>query len=216
MRRLDALTVQVSKRKIRIGTYYGDTPRSADLQVVEQHKWEQRGAGFVCPFLRCAACGGDLVWSRADIGQKRERLVCDRPDCGARVEEDEVILTRERMRRTPPDLLFTTAEMLNRQMSATPARPLFGMGPRQVRPPWAMLLDEAHTYSGPHGSQLALLVRRWRNEVRHAVQFVGLSATLTDPQQFFAQLVGLKLRVRSPRSFPPARCRRKGGSISWS
>ena len=55
-----------------------------------------------------------------------------------------------------------------------------------------MLLDETHTYTGVHGAQVALLVRRWRQRVRSRVQFVGLSATLTDAQGFFEELTGIR------------------------
>ena len=56
--------------------------------------------------------------------------------------------------------------------------------------PRLVLLDEVHTYSGVHGAQVALLLRRWRHSVRSPVTFVGLSATLRDAKSFFAQLTG--------------------------
>ena len=48
-----------------------------------------------------------------------------------------------------------------------------------------------HTYSGVHGAQVALLLRRWRHSVPAPVTFVGSSATLRDASSFFAQLTGV-------------------------
>src|SRR6266567_2924736 len=95
------------------------------------------------------------------------------------------------MRREPPDVLFTTTEMLNRQLSDGTNGHVFGVGPRAARKPEVMLLDEVHTYEGTTGAQAAYVIRRWRHAIGRPVQFVGLSATLRDAQTFFAQLVGL-------------------------
>ena len=53
-----------------------------------------------------------------------------------------------------------------------------------------VLLDEIHTYAGTHGAQVAHLIRRWRREMTSPSHVVGLSATLADPEGFFAQLIG--------------------------
>ena len=46
-------------------------------------------------------------------------------------------------------------------------------------------------YSGTHGAQVANLLRRWRGELSHPPHIVGLSATLPDPTEFFARLIGI-------------------------
>ncbi len=189
-RRTDGAVQRYAGRKMRIGAFFGSTPTRARLASVEGH-WEKRGSGFVCPFLVCPNCGKEFVWHRQDIESGRERLVCVDGQCHTEVHEDEVMLTRNRMQETPPDILFTTTEMLNRQMSSSRTRHIFGIGLTRERSPYLMLLDEAHTYNGIHGAQVALLIRRWRCLVHGPVQFVGLSATLTDAQGFFAQLIGL-------------------------
>lgn len=189
-RRLDGLLAESGQRKLTIGAFFGLTPHSAQA-LLTQGGWQRLGAGFVCPYLRCPRCGGDLIWAENDLRTERERLVCGRSACGASVAEDEVLLTRGRMRRMPPDVLFTTTEMLNRQLSDTTNGHVFGVGPRAVRKPEVMLLDEVHTYEGTTGAQAAYVIRRWRHAIGRPVQFVGLSATLQDAQAFFAQLVGL-------------------------
>ena len=117
----------------------------------------------------------DLIWPQADRDRNADRLRC--VSCHLTLDGD-LALTRESLRARPPDLLFTTTEMLNRHASATGLGRL--MGWRAATPPRLVLLDEVHTYSGVHGAQVALLLRRWRHSVRSPVTFAGLSATLRD------------------------------------
>ncbi|MBK6781951.1 MAG: hypothetical protein IPG75_20820 [Gemmatimonadetes bacterium] len=67
---------------------------------------------------------------------------------------------------------------------------VFGISAK--KPPRLVLLDEVHTYSGVHGAQVALLLRRYRHAVGRELQFTGLSATLRNAGEFFAQLTGLR------------------------
>jgi hypothetical protein len=114
------------------------------------------------------------------------------------VGADEVLLTRSAMQKAPPDLLFTTTEMLNRHMSSQWSRELLGLDRNRQRSPHTMLLDEVHTYGGSHGAHVALLLRRWRHAIKYPVHFVGLSATLSDPQGFMARMVGLSAGAVTP------------------
>ena len=189
-RLLDGVTLATSHRKLVMGAFFGPTPYRAEISDLID-KWQDTSIGFICPYLRCPVCQGDLVWARHDIEARREKLVCVSRKCSGQVLEDEIILTRARMQDTPPDILFTTTEMLNRESSSTWSRHVFGIGLSTQQSPYAMLLDETHTYQGTHGAQVALLVRRWRNMIASPIQFVGLSATLTDAQGFFADLVNL-------------------------
>ncbi|MFI7578003.1 protein DpdJ [Micromonospora sp. NPDC049497] len=178
-------------RRLRIGVLYGDTPQNAQqLQARTSHlarSWTGRSGDAVCPYLACPRCRHNLVWSRKDQAENRDRLRCFHASCGLVI--DDVVLTRENLRGNPPDLLFTTTEMLNRNATDPGLGQLLGWrGPRR---PSLVLLDEVHTYTGMHGAQVGLLLRRWRHAVRSTVTFVGLSATLRDAAAFFAQLTGL-------------------------
>ena len=180
-------------RRLRIGVLYGDTPHNAQhLRAQKSHlarAWRSRGADVVCPYLSCPRCRQELIWSRQDQDQaeNQDRLRCTQATCGLVI--DNVVLTRDSLRDNPPDLLFTTTEMLNRNATDPGLGQLLGWrGPRR---PSLVLLDEAHTYTGMHGAQVGLLLRRWRHAVRSPVTFVGLSATLRDAAAFFAQLTGL-------------------------
>lgn len=190
-RRLDASLGARGRRKILIGTFFGPTPHSAAFAHNTKTGWQQIGGGLRCDFIRCPTenCLGDMVWLDADRTEARERLCC--LTCDATIESDEVILTRERLVRESPDILFTTTEMLNQRIGDGRYRHLFGIGDRATRPAELMLLDEVHTYAGTSGAQVAYLIRRWRWLLRRPVSFVGLSATLKDGARFFARLTGL-------------------------
>ena len=180
-RRLDGLL----KRPLSIGAYYGDTPLT---EGVVRSKWSRGRSGYICPFMACPQCREPLEWTEADISASRSRLTCS--GCGKTVNNTEVALTRQQMSQTPPDVLFTTTEMLNRQLANMWDRHVFGV--RAKRPPILMLLDEIHTYDGVSGAQTAMLIRRWKHAVGTPVCFVGLSATLRDAGHFFGQLTGLE------------------------
>ena len=131
-----------------------------------------------------------MLWRQADIDAGRERLVCSRPDCDGSISEEHIILTRGRLQRQPPDILFTTTEILNQRLSDHWMRGLFGVGVASSKKPLMALLDEVHTYSGASGAQVALTLRRWRHLLGAPISWVGLSATLGDAARFFADLTG--------------------------
>jgi len=190
-RRLDSLTLE-SKRKIRIGAFFGATPFSTEKLLAEKNEgWKRKGDGFRCGFMACPTpgCSGDLIWPEVAVRSGREVLECD--ECRRKITDDEVTLTRQSLQKNPPDILFTTTEMLNQRMSDSWSRHLFGLRPQASRAPEMVLLDEVHTYSGFHGAQVAYLLRRWSHLVRAPITFVGLSATLRDGNRFFARLTGL-------------------------
>jgi hypothetical protein len=178
------------RRSLRVGAFYGDTPLNATEKALERAKWVKRRDRWVCPYLRCPSCQGELVWLHSDVLAAVERLTCDN-SCGATIHSDAVVLTRERILAEPPDILFTTTEMLNQRLSDTKWRKVFGVGEPKGRCPYLLLLDEVHTYSGPAGAQAALTLRRWRALLSNPVSWVGLSATLLDASRFFSDLAGL-------------------------
>ena len=191
-RRLDKFIEAQGGRKVRIGALFGATPQDGlELQRWPKKGWRRVETGYICGYMVCpvGGCGGDLIWPMEDLHQKRETLVCH--SCGNIIADDEVVLTRAGMQRSPPDILFTTTEMLNQRLSDSRCRYLFGLRPGAVRPPEMVLLDEVHTYSSTHGAQVGYLLRRWRHLVRAPISFVGLSATLREGSHFFSRLTGL-------------------------
>lgn len=193
-RALDEVLVSTGKRPLIIGALFGDTPINPKDA---QEKWAKRlasPAGVVCPFMRCSVCSGELIWTNEDIAASRELLVCSSSTCYGKTSSKQLLLTRESLQKTPPDILFTTIEMLNRRLSHPPmARSLFGVGSgiQRSRKPLMVLLDEVHTYVGTTGAQAALTLRRYRHALGTDLHFSGLSATLAEAERFFSDLTGL-------------------------
>lgn len=182
--------------QIRVGAYFGPTPGSAK-RLHYQSAWIRSADGHVCPYLTCrnrtslnTPCDGELVWKHEHQSSGVEQLTCRR--CQWIVSDSEFAFTRNSMQKRPPEILFTTTEMLNRSLSDGWSMHVFGVGPRAKQPPKLILLDEAHTYSGVSGAQVAYLLRRWRRAIANPVAMVGLSATLANPATFFSELSGIK------------------------
>jgi len=181
-----------SGRPLRIGTWFGLTPRAAFwLKQGWAKGWKEvrhrgRVEGWECPFLACPECGEPLIWRLSDIDAARERVCCT--GCRVVIDESYITLTRDRASSNPPDVMFTTTESLNRQLAAPDQHRAFGIGDRRVR---AVLLDEIHTYEGTSGAQNALLLRRLRRALRGPVLWAGLSATLENPEEFLAEFATL-------------------------
>ncbi|HEY3547729.1 MAG TPA: protein DpdJ [Propionicimonas sp.] len=185
-------------RHVRIGVLYGDTPEPRDFDLAggrsaQKKKWQRTGQGWASPYFPCLTegCRGSLLWLDADRTSGVERLTCD--TCATTTPVGALALTRESIRRNPPDILFSSTEMLSKQATGKLASVLGWKGPVGVR---MVLLDEVHTYAGVHGAQVGLMLRRWRHANRQwgkdSPEFVGLSATLRDAGDFFANLTGVE------------------------
>jgi len=186
-RKLDDLLKSHSRRKISIGAFFGDTLESANIAREAAKKFEG-----ILPFdlLRCPTkdCAGKMEWRLEGSSAQPEELRCSR--CDHHVPNDEVRLTRRSLAAAPPDILFTTTEMLNQHLGNYAFHHLFGVG--KCEGPTLVLLDEVHTYEGSSGAQAAFLLRRWMKRSECRPHFVGLSATLSDAPAFFSDLVGAK------------------------
>lgn len=203
--KINKVLVARGQRPLRIGALYGDTPWSSTDPALNpggrrRKAWRpDRGDDLICPYLSCPQCGADLVWQARDRRSPRrteqETVRCR--TCQLTLGPDEFALTRASLCSRPPDLLFTTTEMLNNQASDPDLGWLLGWSDAPTsrtlkrNVPRMVLLDEVHTYAGVHGAQVGLLLRRWRHAIRTPVTLVGLSATLRDGADFFAQLVGV-------------------------
>ena len=143
-----------SGKSLNVGVWYRDTPLNTMAD-----KWRQERGRKVCPFLKCLSCESNLYLSN-DGG-----LECSSNSCSDVIKEDELILTRTQMQDTQPDVLLTSVETLNRQISNDWSKHVFGVGPKVKHPPRVLLLDEVHVYSGIPGAQVTHLLRRWRHAV---------------------------------------------------
>lgn len=93
------------------------------------------------------------------------------------------VVSREVFRTTPPHILVTNYAMLEYLFLRVDDSPLF-------HGPWRFIVvDEAHTYAGAKGSEVALLLRRLRSRVKEPhddpAQCIATSATLgvSDPKR---------------------------------
>ncbi len=185
------------RRPLLIGALFGQVPHAGRYLTEPSGNlgWRRlsvRGqAGYECPYIDCPRCSQPMVWLEADVLAGEERLVCPASRCPERIQSDEFCLTRERMLRQPPDVLFTSTEMVNQRLSSVRYGRLLGIGLNIDRRPLFVLMDEVHTYDGGHGAHVASLVRRWRYASQARPHFVGLSATLIDAPRFFAELIGI-------------------------
>lgn len=177
VRKLDNFLQRHGSRKIRIGTLFGDTFNADYLED------EMRKGGVSYDLLSCE-CGGQFVWHNERYVKQEEILDCKR--CGKSIDSSELSITRQ---STPPDILFTTTEMLNQHLGNSNYNHLFGARFGQSIP--LVLLDEVHTYEGSTGAQTAYLLRRWMQKTNTRPHFVGLSATLSNASKFFANFVGV-------------------------
>jgi hypothetical protein len=188
-------------RRITFGALLGDTPNAIDFDRVltgtnrllaEVRHWRRTGAGFCVPFLKAPSDSRrDLIWRDADRRANRTCLYADGSAGQAEIPVGVLRLTREELQAQPPDILFLSAEMLNRELGNTDWSRTFGVGQRNMVPR-LILLDEVHTYQGVAGAQIAWLLRRWRHWARtRKTHFVGLSATLADGAAHLARVAGL-------------------------
>ncbi|MBK6280848.1 MAG: DEAD/DEAH box helicase [Gammaproteobacteria bacterium] len=173
---------------VSVGVLFGDTP--FNVGKIAQQWRNTRGA---CPFFRCPDCGGELQLHSDQVAEGDARLGCR--SCGSGVDSRQLRFTRKAMMDDPPDILFTSVEMMNQRLADSTMRHLFGLGPLAERTPSLMLLDEIHLYTGTFGAQVAYLLRRWSHLTRRQTHFVGLSATIAEGAAFFASLVGLDQSV---------------------
>lgn len=191
--RLTPLLQSSGARPLRIGVYYGDTPRNWEhfASPYPPKNWKRQGRGYICPFIRCLKCDGPLAWSEDDAAAGQQRLRCVTGRCNGEI--NNVVLTRDALKAGGCDLLFVTTESLNARITERELRPILGLDRPSNSKPLFVLLDEVHTYAGAPGAQVALTMSRWRNALgpNAAIRWIGLSATLRDADEFFATMTGV-------------------------
>src|SRR5690606_10910888 len=129
-------------RRVRVALLYGGTPYNTDFEKMTPRGWTRTNSGWTSPYFPCLSdgCAGSMAWLDRDRRKGTERLTCS--ICGRATEADAIALTRESITKRPPDILFTTTEMLSKQStSGRVAEVLAWKGPNGTR---LVLLDEVH------------------------------------------------------------------------
>lgn len=190
-------------RAIRVGALIGDVPFSADFENDVRNRYQldawprPRGIeGRRVPHLRHPKTGKPLVWLDMDRRAGKTVLRLEENTSSVVVPHGVVVLTRDELLASPPDILLTSIEMINKELSSEVGRKALGFNTGQC-PLKLILLDEIHTYEGLTGAQVPWILRRlayWTRGARRAqsVHVVGLSATLQDAPGHLATLSGIE------------------------
>ena len=187
-------------RQIRFGALLGSAPRYDWFQNIKQQesKIEERGwkrveGGYVIPYLNSPSDPKkNLVWRDKDRKDKKNSLFIlgtesNIPD----IADDTLVITREDLEQSPPDVLFLSAEMLNRELGNSKWGDAFGVG-KYPNSPRLLLLDEAHSYDDIGGAQISWLLRRWQYFAKlRGLHVVGLSATLDEASKHLSGLANI-------------------------
>lgn len=200
---LQKINVEMRRRGSRpltIGALTGDTPWEEQFLphrlgglAFEQYKrsrWKRSGAACIVPLVRSPSDGSsDLLWRDEDRLAGRVALY-RKGEADPDVPTDTLVITRDQITSTPPDVLFVSVEMLNRELSNPQFNRVFGIG--QHSAPRLLLLDEAHSFAGATGAQSAWVIRRWMHWARaRNLHAVALSATLKDAPAHIAAILGI-------------------------
>ena len=109
---------------------------------------------------------------------------------------------RSRIRRDPPNVLFTNPDMLH--LGILPGHEKWGHFFANLR---FVVVDEVHTYRGVMGSHMAWVFRRLRRICElygSRPVFVCCSATIANPAELAASLTGLEVEAVLEGSAPAA------------
>lgn len=193
--KVGALLNAKGMRPITVGALLGDLPPAGHFDLGDKSpflkQWKRvHNRGWVVPFLRAPfhANRGELVWLDADRKAGRTTLYrVDALDEPPEIPDSVIQLTREGLQANPPDILFLSLEMMNRELGNPLWARTFGIGVEEK--PRLFLFDEVHNYSGLSGAQAPWIVARWRQAARpKGLHVVGLSATLRDAPKHLATI----------------------------
>lgn len=133
----------------------------------------------------------------------REALDSYRKVTGIEEPFDSEVLSRDRMFEDPPDILITNYKMLEYMLIRQRDRLM--LNPERADMLRFLVLDEAHTYEGRRGSDVAMLMRRVKRRMngRGRIRCIMTSATIvknsdydkafSEVSLFFEQLFGESL-----------------------
>lgn len=158
---LDRLREMLGGTEITFGQWIGSSPATGKSPLVDRAESSSRN-GYLAERKK-----------RLEEARKKERAV--RP-----LAPPEECLSEQEIREREPRILITNYRQLEILTTRVPDVALFANSPLKY-----MVYDEAHTYSGATGAEVACLTRRVRSlasKTPEEVICIGTSATLTDPE----------------------------------
>lgn len=112
------------------------------------------------------------------IGDTKETVVRSKDDPQTKDRPANELLSREEIRKTPPDILITNYSMLEYLMIRPDDSTI--INPDAMKDWQFLVLDEAHTYTGTKGTEISYLLRRLKGFTQREPQCILTSATLGD------------------------------------
>ncbi|MBU0507444.1 DEAD/DEAH box helicase [bacterium] len=159
---LERLRVMLAGTEITFGQWIGNTPQTGQSPIVDRFEGSDRTV-FLAERER-----------RLEEARKRDRAA-------RALAPQEECLSEEEIRQRKPRILITNYRQLEILTTRLPDVLLFADAPLRY-----LVFDEAHTYEGAKGAEVACLIRRIRGLAKKTadeVICIGTSATLTDPQK---------------------------------
>lgn len=205
LRSWDTLLNQKKSIAVTTGTGSGKTEcfMLPVLQDIHENCKNQQGinAIFLYPLNALIASQQKRMhaWCSSLDGIKYGLLTGDTPNKANQTDKDGALpqlITREQIRNTPPQILFTNPTMLEYMLVRNADVPIVEKSKGTLR--W-ILLDEAHTLTGSKAAEMALLIRRvvaaFQMDIRD-IRFAITSATVgggnTDIlKNFMSKLCGI-------------------------
>jgi ATP-dependent helicase YprA (DUF1998 family) len=186
-------------RNILVATGTGSGKTESFLIPIINHLLNQRDAGKLTPGVRALLLYPMNALANDQVKRIREILSAD-PSLtfgrytGETLEKTEAatkvyvqregrkpspneLVSREQMRATPPHILLTNYAMLEYLLLRPEDHEIFG-GPHSGS--WKFVVaDEAHTYDGAHGVEVALLLKKLRERIDKNQEIITIGTTAT-------------------------------------
>lgn len=107
----------------------------------------------------------------------KEALKLYREQTGREFPYDSELISREEIKKTPPDILITNYVMLDYILTRAEDKVLFPFNDSALK---YLVLDEIHTYTGKKGADAAFLIRRLKQHTGTIgkLRCIGTSATI--------------------------------------
>lgn len=113
---------------------------------------------------------------------------------------DNELLTRQQMKDTPPQILFTNYSMLEYMLIRPSDEALISQ--KALNKLKFIVLDEAHVYRGALAIEISLLLRRLQGICNKNVQFILTSATLGRGKEDLKEIIDFSSKLTSSKFYP--------------